>query len=32
VLGATERDSRGFAMDGLTRCLIIGMPIETIYA
>jgi ribonucleoside-diphosphate reductase beta chain len=33
VLGVTEDDLRGFALDGLTRRLrIIGVPIETLYA
>jgi ribonucleoside-diphosphate reductase beta chain len=33
VLGVTEDDLRGFALDGMTRRLeIIGVPIETLYA
>jgi ribonucleoside-diphosphate reductase beta chain len=33
VLGVTEDDLRGFALEGMTRRLqIIGVPIETIYA
>ena len=33
VLGVTEDDLRGFALDGITRRLqIIGAPIETLYA
>jgi ribonucleoside-diphosphate reductase beta chain len=33
VLGVTEDDLRGFALDGLTRRLqIIGVPIETVFA
>jgi len=33
VLGVTEEDLRGFALDGMTRRLrIIGVPIETLYA
>ena len=32
VLGVTEDDLRGFALDGLTRRLkIIGMPLETVF-
>jgi len=33
VLGVTEDDLRGFALDGLTRRLrIIGVPLETVFA
>ena len=33
VLGVTEDDLRGFALEGITRRLrIIGVPIETLYA
>ncbi|HET6866755.1 MAG TPA: ribonucleotide-diphosphate reductase subunit beta, partial [Solirubrobacteraceae bacterium] len=33
VLGVTEEDLRGFALDGMTRRLqIIGVPIETLFA
>ena len=33
VLGVSEGDLRGFALDGMTRRLqIIGVPIETLFA
>lgn len=33
VLGVTEEEVRGFALDGLTRRLkVIGVPLETVYA
>jgi ribonucleoside-diphosphate reductase beta chain len=33
VLGVTEDDLRGFALDGLTRRMkVIGVPLETVYA
>ena len=33
VLGVTEDDLRGFALDGLTRRLqIVGVPLETVLA